>query len=38
MLVRQGAISFELWNGLQPTVEPIIKMLENQGASSGGAG
>jgi shikimate dehydrogenase len=38
MLVRQGAISFELWTGLQPTVEPIIKMLESQTPSSGGTG
>lgn len=28
MLVRQGAISFERWTGVEPTVAPIIEMLE----------
>jgi shikimate dehydrogenase len=32
MLVRQGAISFELWTGLQPSVEPVVNMLESQQA------
>jgi shikimate dehydrogenase len=27
MLVRQGAISFEIWTGLQPSVDPVTRML-----------
>jgi shikimate dehydrogenase len=27
MLVRQGAVSFELWTGHSPSVEPVIQKL-----------